>query len=117
MPSTKDKQNRPVVVVTGMGVVTSLGAGKTENWEKLTAGQSGVKTISRFPTDNLKTKMAGTVDFLDVKPYSTAALSERLADLAAEEAVSEVRHRQTRGFSGPAVPRRAADRDRVAAAA
>ncbi len=38
MPSTKDKQNRPVVVVTGMGVVTSLGAGKTDNWEKLTAG-------------------------------------------------------------------------------
>jgi 3-oxoacyl-[acyl-carrier-protein] synthase II len=101
MPSTKDKQNRPVVVVTGMGVVTSLGAGKAENWQKLTAGQSGVKTISRFPTDNLKTKMAGTVDFLDVKPYSTAALSEQLADLATEEAVSEAGIGKRGDFPGP----------------
>ena len=43
MASVKDKQNRPVVVVTGMGVVTSLGAGKADNWKRLTAGDSGVR--------------------------------------------------------------------------
>ncbi len=32
MTSGKDSADRPVVVVTGMGIVTSLGAGKTENW-------------------------------------------------------------------------------------
>src|SRR5262245_53261983 len=101
MPSTKDKQNRPVVVVTGMGVVTSLGAGKTDNWEKLSGGQSGVKAISRFPTDNLKTKMAGTVDFLGIDPYSTPALSERLADLVAEEAIGEASVGKRGDFPGP----------------
>ena len=34
MASYRDKSGRPVVVVTGMGVVTSLGAGKADNWEK-----------------------------------------------------------------------------------
>ena len=40
---TRDKRP-PVVVVTGIGVVTSLGAGKDENWKKLTAGQSGIRS-------------------------------------------------------------------------
>ena len=52
MSSTKDKMGRPIVVVTGLGVVTSLGAGKTDNWAKLTAGQSGIHAISRFATEN-----------------------------------------------------------------
>ena len=51
MPSHLDSAGRPIVVVTGMGVVTSLGAGKTENWKKLTAGQSGIRNITRFPTE------------------------------------------------------------------
>ena len=101
MTSTTDKQNRPIVVVTGMGVVTSLGASKADNWAKLTAGRSGVKAITRFPTDGLKTKMAGTVDFLDVEPYSTPALSERLADLVAEEAIAEAGIGKRGDFPGP----------------
>jgi len=47
MASTKDKHGRPVVVVTGVGVVTSLGAGKADNWAKLTAGESGIRAITR----------------------------------------------------------------------
>ena len=54
MPSSKDKTGRPIVVVTGLGVVTSLGAGKTDNWAKLTAGESGIRAITRFPTDGLQ---------------------------------------------------------------
>ena len=38
MSATRDKFGRPIVVVTGMGVVTSLGTGKTDNWAKLSAG-------------------------------------------------------------------------------
>ena len=40
MPSSKDRQGRPTVVVTGRGMITSLGAGKTDNWAKLTGGES-----------------------------------------------------------------------------
>jgi len=100
MPSTKDKMGRPIVVVTGLGVVTSLGAGKTDNWAKLTAGESGIHAITRFPTDGLKTRIAGTVDFL--APQScTAALSERYADLAAEEAIAESGIGARADFPGP----------------
>ena len=77
MSSSKDKMGRPVVVVTGLGVVTSLGAGKTDNWAKLTAGESGIRAITRFPTEGLRTRIAGTIDFLGAQP-SSAALSETL---------------------------------------
>ena len=100
MASTKDKMGRPIVVVTGVGVVTSLGAGKTDNWAKLTAGKSGIHAITRFATDGLKTRIAGSVDFLG-KPHSTAALSEQVADLAAEEAIAQSGLGKAGDFPGP----------------
>jgi len=101
MTSTRDKFGRPIVVVTGMGVVTSLGAGKSDNWAKLTAGESGIRTITRFPTDGLKTTMAGTVDFIPVEPFSSTVLSERLADVATEEAVAQASIGAKGDFPGP----------------
>ena len=46
MSAPRDKLGRPIVVVTGMGVVTSLGAGKKDNWTRLTAGESGIRTVA-----------------------------------------------------------------------
>jgi 3-oxoacyl-[acyl-carrier-protein] synthase II len=101
MTATHDKFGRPIVVVTGMGVVTSLGAGKADNWKKLTAGESGIRTITRFPTDGLKTTMAGAVDFIPIEPFSSTDLSERLGELAAEEAVSQAGIGRKGDFPGP----------------
>ena len=100
MAAGKDKRGRPIVVVTGLGVVTSLGAGKSDNWTKLTGGESGIKTITRFPTDGLKTRIAGTIDYLP--PQDTAAaLTESIANLAAEEAVSQSGLGPAGSFPGP----------------
>ena len=71
MTAARDKFGRPIVVVTGMGVVTSLGASKSDNWAKLTAGESGIKTVTRFPIDGLKSTMAGAIDFVTVEPFSS----------------------------------------------
>jgi 3-oxoacyl-[acyl-carrier-protein] synthase II len=101
MAATRDKFGRPIVVVTGMGVVTSLGAGKADNWKKLTAGESGIRTITRFPTDGLKTTMAGTVDFVPIEPFSSTELSERLASIATEEAVAQAGIGTKGDFPGP----------------
>jgi 3-oxoacyl-[acyl-carrier-protein] synthase II len=101
MTSTRDKFGRPVVVVTGMGVVTSLGAGKSDNWAKLAAGESGIRTITRFPTEGLKTTMAGTIDFVPLEPFSSTALSEKLADIATEEAVAQANIGSKGDFPGP----------------
>ena len=100
MSSTKDKMGRPIVVVTGLGVVTSLGAGKTDNWAKLTAGESGIRAITRFPTDGLRTRIAGTVDFLPPS-NSCADLTESFAGLAAEEAIAESGIGTAGDFPGP----------------
>jgi 3-oxoacyl-[acyl-carrier-protein] synthase II len=99
--SDLDARGRPVVVVTGTGVVTSLGAGKAENWRALTAGQSGIHRISRFPIGGLRTNIAGTVDFVPVEESSAPALSERLAELVIDEAISEAGIGAPGDFPGP----------------
>jgi 3-oxoacyl-[acyl-carrier-protein] synthase II len=101
MAAPRDKFGRPIVVITGMGVVTSLGAGKTDNWAKLTGGESGIRTISRFPIESLKTTMAGTVDFIPVDPFTSSGLSERLAELATEEALGQSGIGRKGDFPGP----------------
>ena len=100
MTSTKDKLGRPIVVVTGLGVVTSLGAGKADNWAKLTAGESGIRAITRFPTEGMRTRIAGTIDFLPPK-NSSADLTESFAVLAAEEAIGESGIGKAGDFPGP----------------
>ncbi|WP_421858409.1 beta-ketoacyl-ACP synthase [Oricola sp.] len=84
-----DHAGRPVVAITGSGVVSSLGKGKSENWDKLTAGQSGIHRIGRFPTDHLRTTIAGTVDFMTPVEAGSTALTYALAEAAASEAITE----------------------------
>ncbi|WP_208434138.1 beta-ketoacyl-ACP synthase [Bartonella taylorii] len=95
-----DHSGRPLVAITGAGVVTSLGQGKHENWQKLTSGMSGIHKITRFPIEGLNTYIAGTVDFLEESTVGAAALSEKLADLAAEEAIEQAAL-DKKNFNGP----------------
>ena len=101
MKAPRDKFGRPVVVVTGMGVVTSLGTGRADNWAKLTAGESGIRTLTRFPIEGLKTTMAGTIDFIPVEPFTSVGLSQRLAELAIEEAITQAGIGSKGDFPGP----------------
>jgi 3-oxoacyl-[acyl-carrier-protein] synthase II len=101
MAASRDSKGRPVVVVTGMGVITSLGQGKADNWAKLTAGESGIHRISRFPNEGLKTTIAGTVDFVPVEPFCSTELGERMAALVAEEAIAQADIGAKSDFPGP----------------
>ena len=96
-----DSHGRPVVVVTGAGVLTSLGHGTQDNWRELTAGHSGIRRISRFPVQGLRTTIAGTVDFVPVDEVSAPALSERIAEFAIEEAIAEAGIGRPGYFPGP----------------
>jgi len=49
------------VVITGIGLVTPLGIGKSHVWERLTAGQSGIRGIQTFDVSDLPAKIAGQV--------------------------------------------------------
>ncbi len=101
MGQYRDQAGRPIVAVTGMGIVTSLGTGKADNWRRLTAGESGINAITRFPTEGLKTRVAGTVDFVKLDEMSSPALCEQLAGMAAEEAIAEARIGAPADFPGP----------------
>jgi 3-oxoacyl-[acyl-carrier-protein] synthase II len=49
------------VVVTGLGLVTPLGCGVEQTWEKLIAGRSGIRGIESFDVSDLPSKIAGIV--------------------------------------------------------
>jgi 3-oxoacyl-[acyl-carrier-protein] synthase II len=97
----RDAQGRPLVAVTGMGIVTALGVGLSENWAALTQGRSGIKRIRRFATDGLRTTVAATVDLMDTAAHSCPALAIALATCAAEEARAEAAIGSNDFFPGP----------------
>ena len=49
------------VVVTGIGLVSSLGIGTDANWKALAAGRSGVGAITKFDASEFATRIAGEV--------------------------------------------------------
>jgi 3-oxoacyl-[acyl-carrier-protein] synthase II len=53
------------VVVTGIGLVSSLGIGTDANWQAIRAGQSGVGTITKFDASQFATRIAGEVKNFD----------------------------------------------------
>ncbi len=53
------------VVVTGIGLVSSLGVGTTETWDALLAGTSGVGRITKFDTTGFAAQIAAEVKDFD----------------------------------------------------
>ena len=49
------------VVVTGIGVVTSLGCRVDELWQNILSGRSGVHELTVFDTDGHKVKFGGDI--------------------------------------------------------
>jgi 3-oxoacyl-[acyl-carrier-protein] synthase II len=60
------------VVVTGIGLVSSLGIGTDANWKALKAGCSGVSTITKFDASQFATRIAG-----EVKGFNPLAFIEK----------------------------------------
>ena len=100
----RDHLGRPIVAVTGIGLVTPLGFGVADNWAALLAGRSGITRIARFPTDHLKTTIAGTVSLPAEPadhPLSSPARVEGMAAIALEEALAQAALGSKGNFPGP----------------
>jgi 3-oxoacyl-[acyl-carrier-protein] synthase II len=65
----KSKDNQRRVVVTGLGVVSSLGIGWEEFWKNLIAGKSGISRIESFDTSELESPYAGQIKFFPVERF------------------------------------------------
>lgn len=94
--------SRRRIVITGMGLVTPLGCGVDAVWQRLVAGQSGIRPITRFEVSDLPAQIAGLVPpraddaaGLDVEAVVTAKDRKKVdlftiyAMVAAEEALSQ----------------------------
>ncbi|HEX2020355.1 MAG TPA: beta-ketoacyl-ACP synthase [Aurantimonas sp.] len=82
-----DFMGRPVVAITGIGIVSPLGRGVEDNWTALAAGRSGIHRIERFSTEGLRTTISGSVDFMGPEAATSTGLSYAMAEAAGSEAV------------------------------
>jgi len=57
------------VVITGLGILSPLGIGLKENWDKLLAGQSGIAAITQFDATGFPSSIAGEVKNFEPTKY------------------------------------------------
>jgi len=57
------------VVITGLGMLTPLGADVASTWEGIKAGKSGIRNIDHFDTESFATRFAGLVPEFDIADY------------------------------------------------
>ena len=57
------------VVITGVGLLTSLGMNAKSSWDGILAGKSGVKNITHFDTEGLPCKIASIISNFNPEHY------------------------------------------------
>lgn len=66
------------VVVTGMGMLSPLGASVESSWEGLTAGKSGIGPIESFDTEGYPVRFGGAVPEFDMEAYLSKKEARRM---------------------------------------
>src|SRR5437016_11006658 len=85
------------VVVTGIGLITPLGASVQKTWDGLLAGKSGIGPITRFDATGLETTIAGEVrdfapqDYMDRKEIRRADRFVQFAVAVATQALGDAK--------------------------
>jgi 3-oxoacyl-[acyl-carrier-protein] synthase II len=85
------------VVVTGVGLLSSVGIGTQASWAALVAGTSGIKPITRFDPTEFSVRIAGEVrgfdplDFIEKKDVKKMDVFIQFAIAASQFAVDDAR--------------------------
>ena len=85
------------VVITGLGVISSIGKGRDAYWQALAQGEKGFRAITLFDTAPYTVKLAGEiagfdpVEYLGKKGLRELDRSTRLACSAAKLALDDSR--------------------------
>ncbi|MDD5430587.1 MAG: beta-ketoacyl-[acyl-carrier-protein] synthase family protein, partial [Candidatus Omnitrophica bacterium] len=83
------------IVITGLGLVTSIGIGKDDFWKALISGKSGISEIDSFDTSEHTTHFGGQVKnfkaemFLDRRKIKAMARASHLAIAATKLAIED----------------------------
>ena len=72
------KKNERRVVITGMGVVTSVGIGIEQFWDSIISGKSGVSRIETFDVEKIASKIAAQIKDFDPTNYMDAKAAKRM---------------------------------------
>ena len=57
------------IVVTGVGIISSIGTGKEVFWDNLTKGVSGIKPVTLFDVSRFNSKLGGEITDFDPTEY------------------------------------------------
>ena len=85
------------VVITGLGVISSIGIGWKEFWDSLQQGKSGITPISSVDTSNHFTHLGGEIknfkpeEFIEKERASFLSRATQLAFAAAKLAVADAK--------------------------
>jgi 3-oxoacyl-[acyl-carrier-protein] synthase II len=83
------------VVVSGLGVISSIGIGKEKFWDAVTSGRSGISNVTSFDTTEYRCHYAGEVknfhpeEFIDRRKTRFLGRSSQLAVSAASLALDD----------------------------
>ncbi|HHV59899.1 MAG TPA: beta-ketoacyl-ACP synthase II [Clostridiaceae bacterium] len=66
------------VVVTGTGVISSLGIGTDNFWEAIKQGKNGISVITKFDTADFTTKVGATVDNFNPEDFLSKKEAKRM---------------------------------------
>jgi 3-oxoacyl-[acyl-carrier-protein] synthase II len=81
------------VAITGLGIVSGLGIGREHNWQRMLAGDNGIRAVTLCDASDLDSKVAGEVpdfdplNFMDRKVARRADRFVQLAIAASGEAL------------------------------
>ena len=93
------------VVVTGLGIISSVGIGKDQFWEAVIQGKSGISRVSSFDTKEYRCHYAGEVnnfipeDFIPRRKLPFLGRTSQLSIAATSLALENARfsHRKING--------------------
>lgn len=70
---------KDAIVVTGIGIFSSIGCSRKSFWQSLVSGVSGVRKISTFNSEGHKTRIASEVQSFNPTDYIPLKHSKKMA--------------------------------------
>jgi 3-oxoacyl-[acyl-carrier-protein] synthase II len=87
-PSTPPEPDR--VVVTGVGLITSVGIGREQFWKAILAGNSGVSPVSAFDTSDYPVHLGAEIRSFEAEGFVFNSVSRNI-DRASQFAIAAAR--------------------------